>query len=249
MENLINYKYYSEVIERHTSTIDEYEDYFSKNDEPITKIGLISKLATFSLRLLNIIASYSRGDSIEELRQQYSDTVNIMQEVWDKRVVKMHVGREQKEMDVYYLDKYIYMRWMLSLGALLEVPDEEFNILIALIKRDNIQDSLYDFLIRSREPYWGISETLNIQKPKNNIKNIIFEADPEKCQKMIKQYLEKEWLKTYKNFGLDKAHLEIEKGYYYGQWAFEVAAVVKIKGLDDSSFKDNQYYPARLVEN
>lgn len=112
-----------------------------------------------------------------------------MQEVWDKRVVKMHVGREQREMDVYYLDKYIYMRSMLSLGVLLEVPDEEFDILIELIKRDKIQDSLYDFLIREREPHWEISGTLNIRKPKNNIKEIIFETDPEKCQKMIQKYL------------------------------------------------------------
>lgn len=245
MEQRNKKDYFDQVI----SNLDSLYDINNRSIETgkMPERTLINKVALFGLRLEKLIASYSREDSLDNLRKQYTVTVRVMQEVWDKRVVKMHVGREQKEMDVYYLDKYIYMRWMLSIGVLLEVPDQEFNILIELIKRDNINDALYDFLIHSRKPDWKISEAMNIEKPKNNIKEIIFEADSEKCQKMIKMYLEKEWLRTYKNFGLDKAHLDIDKGCYYGQWAFEVAAVVKIKGLDDSSFRGNQYYPERLM--
>lgn len=245
MNNKNNQAYFDVVIENLNTLYKINEESIKKGKMP-ERIP-INKLALFGIKSQQLITSYSRGDTLNELRNQYTEVVHIMNEVWDKRAVKMHMGREQKEMDVYYLDKYIYMRWMLSLGVLLEIADEEFDILVALIIRDSIKDYMYDFLITSRRNKWTISEAMNIQKPKNNIKEIIFETNPEKCQKMIKKYLEKEWLKTYKNFGLDKAHLEIDKGYYYGQWAFEVAAVVKMKGLDDSSFRDNQFYPARLL--
>ena len=34
---------------------------------------------------------------------------------------------------------------------------------------------------------------------------------------------------------------------FYGYWAFEVAAIVKIKNLNDSSFRTNKYYPDKLL--
>lgn len=34
---------------------------------------------------------------------------------------------------------------------------------------------------------------------------------------------------------------------YKGYWAWEVATVVKVKGLYDTSFKDNPYYPYDMV--
>jgi hypothetical protein len=34
---------------------------------------------------------------------------------------------------------------------------------------------------------------------------------------------------------------------YSGYWCFEAAAVVKLLGIDDSSFRDNEYYPADLL--
>jgi len=35
---------------------------------------------------------------------------------------------------------------------------------------------------------------------------------------------------------------------YHGYWSFEAAAVVKLLGIDESSFKDAPYYPAGLVQ-
>jgi hypothetical protein len=33
----------------------------------------------------------------------------------------------------------------------------------------------------------------------------------------------------------------------FGYWSFETAAIVKIIGLYDSSFRDPQYYPRDLI--
>ncbi len=37
------------------------------------------------------------------------------------------------------------------------------------------------------------------------------------------------------------------KNLYTGYWSFEVGAVAKILGIDDSSLKDVKYYPYDLV--
>ena len=34
---------------------------------------------------------------------------------------------------------------------------------------------------------------------------------------------------------------------YVGYWCFIAAAIVKIKDLDDSTFRDNKYYPKDLI--
>lgn len=213
-------------------------------------MGLKSSL--FGLRLNILIASYSKGEDKESLHRQFSETVRVMEKVWDKRIVKMHMGREQREIDVYYITHTFYMRWMLSLAVLLEVPDDEFQILIDLVKRDNIKDALYDICTQTKIKSWQISDEVRPLKPKNKIIDIIKEPDKEKAEKLTKVYLEKHWFKTYKNLGgwekPDAARFDVNSGFV-GFWAFEVAAVVKIKGLDDSSFRDNVFYPERLLHD
>ncbi len=42
---------------------------------------------------------------------------------------------------------------------------------------------------------------------------------------------------------------EYDNSNYVGYWAFETAAFVKMRGLDDSSFRDNVYYPKDMLTN
>jgi len=207
-----------------------------------------TKLVTFFLRLYNLIAAFSRGDDLDKIKKRFSEAVRIMEVVWDKKLVKMHLGRKQRPISMYYLDHNIQMRWMLALSVLLDVPEEEFTILYDLVNRDRIKDALYDYLISYRVKDRELSEKVHPQSPFNNIRAIIVEEDKAQCEAMIKHYLEKEWLKTYKNTGWTKAHLYPEEEYsFFGMWAFEVAAIVKIKGLDDHSFRDHIHYPDRLL--
>ncbi len=141
------------------------------------------------------------------------------------------------------------MRWMLSLAVLLDVSDKEFNILVNFIKRDNIQDAMYDICIKTKHKDWIISDVVRPLSPKNKIIDIIKENDNSVCEKLIKQYLEKHWFKTFKNWGWispDVSNFDVTSGFV-GYWAFEVAAIVKIKGLDDSGFRENVFYPDRLL--
>ncbi|MEX0598585.1 MAG: PoNe immunity protein domain-containing protein [Candidatus Paceibacterota bacterium] len=261
MKNVKTSDFYSNAIIRNEEIIlwneEKIRDYPPKEqwdlrpERASPEYHLLSlKLSLFSIRLNNLIASYSRGDDKEELKTQFSECVRVMEKVWDKRAVKMFLGAKEKEHDVYYIGQTFYMRWMLSLAVLLEVLDEEFNILVNFIKRDNIQDAMYDICIKSRINDWTISDVVRPLSPKNKIIDIINENDKEICQNLIKIYLEKQWFKTFKNWGgwqsTDVSKFDVNSGFV-GYWAFEVAAIVKIKGLDDSSFREHPFYPDRLL--
>ena len=181
-----------------------------------------------------------------------------MEKVWDKRITKVYHGRQQEEYDQYKLNQYIYMLQMFSFAVLLEVPNKEFNILVQLIDKDNIKDNLIEFMIASRlssrpslkaESYKRYMLIPNLYK---NLVNIAYNLEGAKAVTAINNFLNKEWIKIPKKYFIDLnlkdiPNYEVKSGFV-GLWAVEVAAVVKIKGLDDIGFRDNKFYPARLVQ-
>jgi hypothetical protein len=245
--------YYLKVIDTYKFSLENSKQIsaFNKKDPIETQKKQVKriKLSFGVIHSYILFSMYSARFSKEEMVSQYLLTLDLIYDNWDASVVKMHIGRKQQEIDVYLLNYHILIRWLLSFGILLNIPNSSLNKLAYLIKRDNIKDALYDFLISSFVNDWSITNEMSIKSPKNKIIDIIFEKNKVKCQKMIKTYLEKSWYKTYKNqYGWYDSHkLPKEKYAHTGYWAFEIAAIVKIKQLDDSSFRDNVYYPKDLV--
>ena len=146
---------------------------------------------------------------------------------------------------------YAKMLQMLSLGYLLNISDQNFQILVDIIDRDNISDNLYEFIIKARfadrvqkRPEEYDTDQSVILKVYDKLRKATEQADKVEANKLVKQFLEKDFYHEHSNF------YEFHKkkyNAYYGYWSFEAAAVVKIMGLDDSSFIDNQYYPKDLV--
>jgi hypothetical protein len=108
MEKVKNIEFYELVIEQHKTHLDETETFLKNFSGEITKIGLISKLSIFGARLNILIASYSKGSTKEELRSQFSEAVKVMAEVWDRRIVKMHMGKVQGNRCVLHYSHVLY---------------------------------------------------------------------------------------------------------------------------------------------
>lgn len=246
MKEFKDKKYYTSYIDLLTKlNIDNRTKLNNKEINP-KNLDLV-KYTWFVNDIKILIAKYSRGDSKVDLKIDFSRLLRIIGEYWKPSVVRLK-DRKGKLLNVYVLDCHIYMRWLLSISILLDVSDNEFKILTDFIERDSINDVLYDFLISSKVKDWKVSDNLSLNKPENKIKEILFIDNKTECATRVKKYLEKEWYKTYKYFGFYNNHKKPESMWlFYGYWAFEVAAIVKIKGIDDSSFKDNQHYPDRLV--
>jgi hypothetical protein len=185
----------------------------------------------------------------------YPDTINAINttyESWDG-FWKIAAGNPRGSiiLDQYGLGGYDQMLWMLSLGYLLDIPNEEFQKLVDVIDRDRVKDFLFEFIIRNkikdRQPiveesyqkYFGIPQIFD------SLRKAIVETDKTKAELLVKQFV-RQWYVKHRSQGWYNSHNSTCDGYY-GYWSFETAAVVKIMELDDSSFIDCQYYPKDLI--
>jgi hypothetical protein len=179
----------------------------------------------------NLITRYSLGGNVEDLIQEYGAILPYMDKRWKKE------------------GGYVDMIWMLSIGIMLEVNDGQFAKLAEIVRRDNPDDYLIDFLINYRIPSWEIkSDSFMSKLPYQSTKEIISISKMDKRQGLerLKKYLSKEWYRGHSSAGWHDSH-KSKWNIHSGYWSFESGALVKILGLNDSSLKGVQYYPYDMV--
>lgn len=73
----------------------------------------------------------------------------------------------------------------------------------------------------------------------------VFSADPSERPQQMKNYLEN-WYDTMKKSDWHNTHKTAKvngAANFYGYWCFEAAAVTRVLGIDDTSYRDLAYYP------
>ena len=174
-----------------------------------------------------LLATYSIGDSLPAFKEEYIIFVSFLIPVWRKEW-----GYEQ-------------MLWALSIGILLNIDEETFNQLVDLVKKDDPEDYLIDYLIQARHPEWTIRINYNFPKPYGYTQKIIEEENSEQALKLLKEYLVKKWYQRSRDaawYDLHKQNIKNHVGY----WSFESAALCKIKGLDYKQLEGLPYFPYDL---
>jgi len=236
--------YFKEYIDKSKSRIEKFESWIVIGKTPEERIPIVLK-SIGSIKLRILIAKYSLGNSTTEIEQDYLELLKKFDKYWPVgQVLMKHEGKELKQ----YLD-YDDMLWMLSFGYLFNVSNQYFELLADLIDRDEVIDHLYEFILsrklnreaKSQESYeygWDLYKSLRqaIQVDQSQIDSI----------KLVAVHLEKEWKKDHKEM---LKSIESKNPIYYGAWSFESVSIVAILGLDDSTFKDNQYYPKDLLDH
>ena len=194
------------------------------NDEVIANIkGTINVLTEEIL-----VATYTAGYPLEDFKEEYINFVNSLLPVWHSN------------------SGYLQMVWALSIGLLLEIDEEIFNQLVDLVKKDDPEDYLIDYLIQSRHPDWKIHINYNFPRPYGFTRKIIEEENAEQALKLLKEYVIKKWYPGHRDTGwydLHKRNID----NYYGYWSFESGALCKLKGLDYRKLESVQYFPYDLV--
>ncbi|HEY8934009.1 MAG TPA: PoNe immunity protein domain-containing protein [Cyclobacteriaceae bacterium] len=238
--------YFEQYISRQIEGINKFLNWIEIGKTPQERINIVKQEIAKDYIYI-ILAKYSTGYSLENLLPDWKEGVKVIHESWDG-FWKLKHGNPSIEYDQYILSAYDEMLWMLSLGYLLNVPDEDFKKLVEVIDRDKVKDKLYEFIIsaklKDRHPileesycdFFGVPETFS------KLREAIQEPDKTKASKLIYDFLKKDWYKNHRDAGWYDSH-KSKHDTYFGYWSFESAAVVKIMGLDDNSFKDNQYYP------
>lgn len=199
--------------------------YPASNDEVI-----FNTKGLMFLRLEKIVcAEYSLGTECSKLDEYFLKMIKIVQDLNYEQIL------------------YINMLELVSLGILLEISENKFQILVDVADDAKVNDILLDCLINAYGMKRNFSSSeYEKEKPYKEAVEIIelANSDKTKASAKLEEYAHKNWLKGHSDYGWTRAHKEPG---YCGLWSFEAAAIAKIFNLDDSQLKDDNHYPYDLA--
>lgn len=208
-----------------------------------------------------IFARYSRGDPISELSQYFPP----MLDAWEQsEALGKSVWTEQQQYTRHSwaanLDHYIVCFWLAGLALALNIPDEQWQRLLALIGNEG-EDELLDRIIASRSPKRRIGSKLCHPKPYQRLLGAI-NATQEQQPQLLANFVQ-HWYKELNRLpkkGLSEQTAMYDRPYwytlgnkqlhdsgYFGRWCVEAVAAVQAFGLDDSACLGHEHYPGDLL--
>jgi len=187
------------------------------------------------------IARYSRGASIDELKDRFPSVVQAAEEL--RRVDTEGIySSDFKPL----LDNYVTALWLLSQAYLLSVEATLIARLLAYIGNEG-KDLLFERLVAKVAP--GVTRTPAKKLLYPKAYQPLYEAldAPAEQQAALMQQFLKKWYKRMSDAGWHDAH-KVPGSGFFGYWCWEAAGVAHAFNIDDSSFRDLPHYPRDLAE-
>jgi hypothetical protein len=239
---------------------DQFEIYRRVNEQQKPEFRKFAPLTNGYCRQFaaDIPVMYSRGDSLQniydnrgaELGNRYASTAQeIVQHGYSQRnyfnsnLVEPHGLHEA----------YSILCWLLCFGC-----DPQDLAAIAPEFGPAGQDRLIDTILSRYQPDREVADSSGHPATFQLIDDVVT-ANPEERVAVLTKYM-KDWGKLLSNLnglasiGIFRKRKLTNKtldkdvgGAYVGYWMWEVALLVKFFDIDDSSFVDNEFYPADLV--
>ncbi|MCQ4317774.1 DUF1911 domain-containing protein [Stutzerimonas zhaodongensis] len=208
-----------------------------------------------------MLRRYSAGCRVDTLAIYFPGLLDAWEcseqlgrEIWSK---EQQVIRSSWKLN---LDHYISCFWLVGLGLTLDIPDDQWSRLIALIGNEG-QDRLLDKIISKRSPARVIRDEVLYPTPYALLLNAI-EAPVEKQALLLKQFVES-WFDGLGAAVRNAKHGQAAKvtypywykygdenfagGAYFGRWCVEAAVAAKVFRVDDALCVGNQHYPVDLI--
>lgn len=251
MRDLIKNKlYFEEIIFNSRKSIERLNNSLKTGQVHIDRVNSV-KFSIVQYNISIIFCKYSSGYKVEDLIPDLINSIHLTFECWDN---SRKIKYESEMLDQYSLGSYDLILCMLSLSYLLNLPDYEFSKLVYILDRDKVKDQLYEFIIkhklRNREVIHGESYRVFFGIPQvySKLRKAIIETNKKTGAKLLYEFITKDWYSNHKESSWYNSHKD-KYNTYLGYWSFETAAIVKILGIDDSSFINCQYYPKDLVHD
>ncbi|MCJ8155698.1 PoNi-like cognate immunity protein [Chryseobacterium sp. SSA4.19] len=224
-----NLDYFQNYISLNHEDIQFFEDGIKSGTTKEERIPAVNR-QIFTTSIHTLIAKYSSGSDPDEIKKDFPEVINRLEKGW------------QNEGKKIFFDNYILMLWMLSLGILLEISDDDFRKIVKVLDSSSQKDFLYDTIISSKLTDRKINSEILYLDEFGFLKNLLEKKDIA----ALASYLNNTWYKKMKSaywFDNDKNKNDV----FFGYWSFESGALVKILGLNDTLLKDQPYYPYDLV--
>ena len=221
-------KFNEMMIKEWLQELDQFNQGINPYKRPIEEVIRLTKEDISIYQEKKMIATYTAGYPIEDFKEEYINFVNSLLPVWQSN------------------SGYLQMIRALSIGILLDIEEGIFDQLVDLVKKDDPEDYLIDYLIQSRHPKWTIRINYNFPRPYGFTRKIIEEDNSNQALKLLKEYVTKKWYPGHRDTGWYDLHKE-NIDNYYGYWSFESGALCKLKRLDYKQLEGLPYFPYDLV--
>ena len=213
--------YFDEFIAQDKERICKFQDKLNSGSIDDERVPLINNKIIY-LKTDLIIAKYSRGDSINDIKNEFKELIDMVCEKGDVSI---------------YEDNLC----LASLAYLLGVNSDKMMRLRSKLMESETYDYLIDFVFLGFESDIDINK-ISFQREYKKLTKYIDDRTKETFLKYLRgwyrSHLHSSWYDSHKN---EKFKL------YFGYWCFEAGAIAKRLQLDDNDLQNEQYYPYDMV--
>lgn len=213
--------YFDEFIIQDTARVEKFQDKLNSGSINEERVSLINNKIIY-LKTGLIIAKYSRGDNIEEIKLEFEDLIDMFCEKGDVSI---------------YEDNLC----LASMAYLLDISRDKIIRLRNKLKESDTYDYLIDFVLVGLESDID-NNKISFPHQYKKLVQLISDRNKDTFLKYLRgwyhSHLRSSWYDTHKN---EKYKL------YFGYWCFEAGAVAKRLGITDNDLQNEQYYPYDMV--
>jgi hypothetical protein len=204
-----------------------------------------------------ILLRYSRGDPIRDLAQHFPGLLDAW-ELSNRLADEICAARSLETcrdwtFALANLNHYNWCFWLIALALLLDIPDDQWRRLVALVDGEG-EDVLLDRVIATRDPQRRIGEKLLHRKPYARLMAAIDAPKAAQAQ-MLRDFVD-HWYSELARKGKDELWWYIygdpvkhplEMGSYFGRWCLESAVAAKVFAMDDRLCLGHEHYPGDFL--
>ena len=186
-----------------------------------------------------ITLQYSGGIPVQEISGNYE----MLIKAWVAYNQNISSGDNKKHL--LTTNDYYRVLTLISWGLLFNAPASLFQKIADHI-HSNGDDALIETILASKLNNRMITDTLIYPEPFQSLYKATKTKGDEQVA-LVKAYLNG-WYANMKDFINYDAHKAKGEGGFAGYWSFETAAVVAHFNIDDSSFRQMDFYPRDMVD-
>ena len=191
----------------------------------------------FDFNMRKVFCMYSRGDEVEAIKKVYLEAIESYHDAFKVKGIRY---------DPFSDWDFPTVLAMLSLAILFDIEEEPLEKLLEVILSIPSKYKIINYFLSYFIEVKQIAIPDKLESAFKNFNKMIDMSNEEiESKKHMDKYL-KTWLKHHLRGFLTNTHNDFTD-IYVGYWSFESAAFVKMRGLDDSSFRDSPYYPKDLL--
>ena len=217
-DTLCTKEYFDGYIREESERAKKFRDNIASGTLAADRVSPVKqKLCTIELNLLT--AKYSRGLSADDLKKEFLQTAESI----DESCISESYDDDLR---------------LLSLCVLFDAGNEVKDRIADLIKAKGGYDCMTECLSSGVLPK---ESSLKFPGVYGELWDMLCKNDTEG----IRRYLQNKWYKSHSYAYWYDAHKAKEK-LYFGYWAFETAALMKVLGINAESLKDVECFPYEL---